>query len=166
MMNTYIISLGSNQGNSLEILRQAALRLAEHPALAILQKSSIYETDPWGKVDQPVFLNAVMKISWERAPEELMQFLLEIEKTFGRTREIHWGPRTLDLDMIYGWHIESDTPLLRLPHPYFWERAFVVVPLSEICPDFLYRGETIEARLSFLGKEEVRKTKYTWGNAD
>ncbi len=162
MMNTYIISLGSNLGNSLEILRQAARKLSKNPALTILKKSPIYETDPWGGLEQPVFLNAVMKISWDKEPEELMQFLLDTEKTFGRTREIHWGPRTLDLDMIYGWHIESDTPLLRLPHPYFWERAFVVVPLADICPDFIYQKETIGNRMASLGTSEVRKTAYTW----
>ncbi len=162
MMETYIISLGSNQGNSLEILQGAARKLEECPDLHILAASSIYETDPWGKTDQPVFLNAVMKISWRKSPEELMQFLLDTEKVFGRTREVHWGPRTLDLDLIYGWDVKCASPLLTLPHPFFWERAFVLVPLAEICPDFSYEGEPIAHRISSLGGHDVRKTKYTW----
>ena len=162
MMHTYIISLGSNQGNSRQIFQQAALRLEENPRLHILKKSSIYETAPWGKLDQPAFLNAVMEVSWEKEPEELMQFLLDVEKCFGRTREIHWGPRTLDLDMIFGWQIERAIPLLQLPHPYFWERAFVLVPLAEICSDFFYQGESIHSRLTSLEHSDVRKTDYTW----
>ena len=120
MNQTYIISLGSNQGNSLAILRQAAQALEAAEGLHIEKKSAIYETLPWGKTDQPVFLNAVMEISWEGPAEDLMALLLSVEKQFGRTRDVHWGPRTLDLDLIYSDGIRSDTSFLHLPHPYFW----------------------------------------------
>ena len=73
---------------------------------------------------------------WNGEPEELMRRLLRIEQEQGRTRLVHWGPRTLDLDVIWGEHIMSDSALLRLPHPFFWERAFVLVPMAEIAPGF------------------------------
>ena len=99
MNQKYIISLGSNQGNSLAILRRAAATLEAAEGLHIEKKSAIYETLPWGKTDQPVFLNAVMEISWEGPADALMVLLLSVEKEFGRTRDVHWGPRTLELDL-------------------------------------------------------------------
>lgn len=163
MNQTYIISLGSNQGNSLAILRQAAQALEAAEGLHIEKKSAIYETLPWGKTDQPVFLNAVMEISWEAPAEDLMALLLSVEKQFGRTRDVHWGPRTLDLDLIYSDGIRSDTPFLRLPHPYFWERPFVLVPMADVCPDFFYEGSSILSRIRELhGEKEVKRTAYGW----
>ena len=163
MTNNYIISLGSNQGDSLRILQQAAKALEENKQLKILQKSSIYKTLPWGKTDQPVFLNAAIVLSWQGEPESLMQFLLEVEKVFGRKREIHWGPRTLDLDMIYGWSIERQSELLRLPHPYFWERPFVLIPIEDMIPDFTFQGMSIHQRIEALhGYKEVEPTTYSW----
>ena len=130
MNQKYIISLGSNQGNSLAILRQAAATLEAAEGLHIEKKSAIYETLPWGKTDQPVFLNAV---------------------------------RTLDLDLIYSDGIQSDTPFLHLPHPYFWERPFVLVPMADVCPDFMYQGTSILSRIRTLhGVKEVKRTAYGW----
>ena len=163
MNQIYIISLGSNQGNSLAILRQAAVTLEAAEGLHIEKKSAIYETLPWGKTDQPVFLNAVMEISWEGPAEDLMALLLSVEKQFGRTRDVHWGPRTLDLDLIYSDGIQSDTPFLHLPHPYFWERPFVLVPMADVCPDFMYQGTSILSRIWTLhGEKEVKRTAYGW----
>ncbi len=166
-MNTkqtqYIISLGSNQGKSLSILRGACKCLENDEQLHIIQKSSIYQTLPWGKMDQPVFLNAAILVSWQGEPEDLMRLLLETEKVFGRTRDIHWGPRTLDLDLIYGWSIKRQSDLLHLPHPYFWERAFVLIPIEEMLPDFSYDGVPIHQRIVSLdGYKEVTKTKDSW----
>ena len=156
MNQTYIISLGSNQGNSLAILRQAAQALEAAEGLHIEKKSAIYETLPWGKTDQPVFLNAVMEISWEGPAEDLMALLLSVEKQFGRTRDVHWGPRTLDLDLIYSDGIRSDTSFLHLPHSYFWERPFVLVPMRMSArisrirghPSYLASGHFMERKRS------------------
>lgn len=161
--NTYIISLGSNQGDSLAILRSAGEALEKQAGLQVLKKSSFYRTAPWGKTDQPDFLNAVMEISWGGEPETLLTCLLGIEKQFGRQREIHWGPRTLDLDLIYGGTVTRESAFLRLPHPYFWERSFVLVPLEEIRPDFSFRGTGIHQRIAELnGYKEVEKTEDSW----
>lgn len=113
--------------------------------------------------EQVVFLNAVIEVSWTGEPEELMEFLLQVEKSFGRIRIRHWGPRTLDLDMIYNSEIESNTDFLKLPHPFFWERPFVLVPLEEIYPDFVFNGEGIHQRILELdGYKDVEKTDIAW----
>lgn len=160
MMNReeYIISLGSNMGDSKEILRAAIRKLAAHPDLRLLKLSSFYRTKPWGKKDQPDFLNAAALIRWEGSPEDLLAFLLQTEKEMGRVRKVHWGPRTLDLDLIYNEYERRSTEYLHLPHPLFWERPFVLVPMEEILPDFTYGGETIHERiLSLQGYEDVKK---------
>lgn len=125
-------------GNSAEILSGSVRTLNQDERLRVLKKSSLYKTKPWGLTEQAVFLNAVIEVSWTGEPEELMEFLLQVEKSFGRIRIRHWGPRTLDLDMIYNSEIESNTDFLKLPHPFFWERPFVLVPLEEIYPDFVF----------------------------
>lgn len=148
-MNTYIMALGSNMGDSLGILQSAFKRLGEENVY-ILKASSFYRTKPWGKTDQPDFINAAALVAWEGTAEELMTLFLKIEKEFGRKRDIHWGPRSLDLDLIYSDCVRSETDFLRLPHPYFWERPFVLVPLEEILPDFVYDHETIHHRIESL----------------
>ncbi len=148
-MDTYIMALGSNMGDSLGILQSAFKRLGEENVY-ILKASSFYKTKPWGKTDQPDFINAAALVAWEGTAEELMTLFLKIEKEFGRKRDIHWGPRSLDLDLIYSDCVRSETDFLRLPHPYFWERPFVLVPLEEILPDFVYDHETIHHRIESL----------------
>lgn len=149
-MNEYIISLGSNQGQSDIILLQAMKALGEHGAF-VTKRSSLYRTKPWGKTDQADFINAVVSVSWEGKPEELLHILQDIEHRFHRKRVVHWGPRTLDLDLIYSKSVSCSSDVLRLPHPYFWQRLFVLVPLEEICPDFTYQGTGIHEQIARLG---------------
>lgn len=101
-MSRFYISMGSNMGNSLEIFRKALVRISEIPNLFLVKASSIYNTKPWGKTDQPDFLNAVLLVTFHGEGKELMRELLAIEQEFGRKRIVHWGPRTLDLDILYG----------------------------------------------------------------
>ena len=99
----------------------------------------------------------------ERVDSELLRRLLMIEQEHGRKRMIHWGPRTLDLDLIYGKNITRDSEFLRLPHPFFWERAFVLVPLADIDPDFTFQGQPISERIEELhGLDCVRRTDERW----
>ncbi|WP_337412234.1 2-amino-4-hydroxy-6-hydroxymethyldihydropteridine diphosphokinase [Clostridium sp.] len=121
-MSRFYISMGSNMGNSLEIFRKAFIRISEIPGLSIVKASSIYNTKPWGKTDQPDFLNAVLLITFDGEGEALMRELLAVEQEFGRRRIIHWGPRTLDLDILYGENTTCHSELLTLPHPWFWDR--------------------------------------------
>lgn len=162
MTQRYYISLGSNMGDRAAYLSRAA-EMMEAAGIRIAARSALYETKPWGKTDQASFLNAVIAAEWAGEPEALMRTLLAIEAENGRVREVHWGPRTLDLDILYCEGRASDTALLRLPHPYFWDRAFVLVPLAEITPDFTYEGERIAARLAALdAAAEVAVSEETW----
>lgn len=134
-------------GDSLRILKEAVERLSREEGLTVRKVSSFYRTKPWGKRDQPDFINAAALVEWEGSAEALMALLLQVEKEFGRERKVHWGPRTLDLDLIYSENCTRETEFLRLPHPYFWERPFVLVPMEEILPSFTYEGKTIHARI-------------------
>ncbi|MFQ9401255.1 MAG: 2-amino-4-hydroxy-6-hydroxymethyldihydropteridine diphosphokinase [Dialister sp.] len=100
-------------------MRGALNALETSPQWTTTGKSSFYRTVPWGKKDQPDFLNAVVAGRWENTPEKLLQLLQKIELRFGRIRKIHWGPRTLDLDLIYGDEVVKNTQFLKLPHPFF-----------------------------------------------
>ena len=153
----YFISMGSNEGPSEEIMGTALHKLSLMPFLSISKVSSLYKTPPWGKTD------------WQGTPEELMRLLLDTEKAFGRKRMVRWGPRTLDLDLLYGENVEKQTEFLKLPHPFFWERLFVLVPFAEIMPYFIFKGQDIQSRIRELGggreivKQEITgKGEYLW----
>jgi len=126
---TAYVGLGSNLGD-----RRAAL----DGALAVLEPrrvSRIVETAPWGLLDQPPFLNAVAEIETELEPRALLDLLLDVERRFGRRRDVRWGPRTLDLDLLlYGDRRVSEEGL-DVPHPRLAERRFVLEGLAELCPD-------------------------------
>ena len=130
------IALGSNQGSPAANLDAALEKMAEQN-IRILQASSRIETEPWGGVEQDPFLNQVVEIETWLNPEELMQTLLAIEADLGRVREIKWGPRVIDLDILYIGQEELYSPDLIVPHPYVAERAFVLQSLVEIAPHFV-----------------------------
>ena len=130
------VALGSNQGSSATNLDAALEKMAEQN-IRILQASSRIETEPWGGVEQDPFLNQVVEIETWLNPEELMQTLLAIEAELGRVREIKWGPRVIDLDILYIGQEEIYSPSLIVPHPYVAERAFVLQSLVEIAPHFV-----------------------------
>ena len=130
------IALGSNQGNPTANLDAALEKMAEQN-IRILQASSRIETEPWGGVEQDPFLNQVVEVETWLNPEELMQTLLAIEEDLGRVREVKWGPRVIDLDILYIGQEELYSPNLIVPHPYVAERAFVLQSLVEIAPHFV-----------------------------
>jgi len=130
------IALGSNQGSPVANLDAALEKMAEQN-IRILQASSRIETEPWGGVEQDPFLNQVVEVETWLNPEELMQTLLTIEADLGRVREIKWGPRVIDLDILYIGHEELYSPNVIVPHPYVAERAFVLQSLVEIAPHFV-----------------------------
>lgn len=135
------IGLGSNIGDTRGHLTQA-LALLEQQQVQILRASSLYETEPWGYADQDWFLNAVCEVAWAGTPQELLEVLLQTELQLGRRREIHWGPRIIDLDLIEFQGITLQQEHLTLPHPAYPERDFVLVPLAELEPDFVPTGHT------------------------
>jgi 2-amino-4-hydroxy-6-hydroxymethyldihydropteridine diphosphokinase len=144
-VNQVYIALGSNLGDRLEHLRAGIARLERHPEIRVLQKSRVYETEPFGVTgNQGAYLNAAAELETRLAAHELLTVMLEIEKTQGRERHERWGARTLDLDiLLYGSEIISE-PNLEIPHPRMLERAFVLVPLLDIiAPNLEIPGQAI-----------------------
>ncbi|MBB5356578.1 2-amino-4-hydroxy-6-hydroxymethyldihydropteridine diphosphokinase [Anoxybacillus mongoliensis] len=132
MKHISYIALGSNVGDRFEYLRKAVMALHDHTHISVLATSSIYETDPVGYVKQACFLNMVVKVATSLSPFALLAATMDIEKQFGRKRDVHWGPRTLDLDILLYNHENIETEQLIIPHPRMLERAFVLIPLFEI----------------------------------
>jgi 2-amino-4-hydroxy-6-hydroxymethyldihydropteridine diphosphokinase len=127
-----LIGMGANLGDRLVTLTTALERLKSRSGVGALEVSPIYETDPVGEIEQPRFLNLVVGLETVLSPEELLERLLETERQFGRVRDVRWGPRTLDLDLLAFENETRATPSLTLPHPRMLERGFVIVPLREL----------------------------------
>ncbi len=126
------LSLGSNVGEKLENLAQAVKLLAENPHITMEKVSSVYQTDPVGYEDQDIFLNIAAQIETSLTPEALLDVCLDVEKELGRVRLFKWGPRLIDVDILLYDEVKMDTEKLKIPHPFMQERAFVMLPLSEI----------------------------------
>ena len=146
MMDCYV-SLGANLGARERALRQALEALHETPGVELARASSFYETAPWGKTDQPPFVNGTAKLRTSLEPLELLEICQKIEARLGRVRQEHWGARTMDIDLLHIPGVASDSEKLRLPHPYLSARAFVLVPLAEIAPELGIGGKTVEEYL-------------------
>lgn len=131
------IALGSNIGESLAILEGAINSLEKTSGITIKAKSSWYRTAPVGGPSQPDYLNGAAILEVQLSPHKLLETLLNIEQEFGRVRQEHWGPRTLDLDVLLFDDLILETPDLQIPHPRMTQRAFVLVPLAEIAPDWM-----------------------------
>ncbi|WP_458415231.1 2-amino-4-hydroxy-6-hydroxymethyldihydropteridine diphosphokinase [Schinkia sp. CFF1] len=132
MNNIAYISLGTNQGNRERFLKSAIKMLESHPQIALSDVSSIYETEPVGFTEQPKFLNMVVKLTTSLSAFELLELTQKIENELGRKRVIHWGPRTIDLDILLYNNDNIKSEQLSVPHPRMFERAFVIIPLLEI----------------------------------
>src|SRR5436190_9119115 len=130
-MNRSFLLLGSNLGNR-KINFEAARNLIEQECGAIIQLSSLYETAAWGKTDQPPFLNQALEIETSLAARELMRAVLAVENKMGRERKEKYGPRIIDIDILFFNEEHYDDPLLKVPHPDMQNRRFVLVPLEEI----------------------------------
>lgn len=144
------IALGSNLGDSLATLEAATAELAAIGGIQLQAKSSWYITKAVGP-PQPDYLNGCIILRVEINPEELLQTLLAVEQQFGRVRQERWGPRSLDLDLLLYDDLIIDTPNLQVPHPRMQERAFVLVPLAEIAPDW------VEPVSGFVIRDLVKK---------
>ncbi|MEH7886636.1 2-amino-4-hydroxy-6-hydroxymethyldihydropteridine diphosphokinase [Bacillus sp. JJ1609] len=137
MENQAYIALGSNMGDRYEYLKKAILLLESHKEVSVVNTSSIFETDPVGFTDQDQFLNMAVQVSTSLKPLELLDECLKIEEELGRKREIRWGPRTLDLDILMYNQENIETEKLTIPHPRMSERAFVILPLLEMDPNLM-----------------------------
>jgi 2-amino-4-hydroxy-6-hydroxymethyldihydropteridine diphosphokinase len=129
------LSLGSNVGNRENYLINAIDNISKIDNVSLDNISSIYETDPVGYTAQDRFLNMAASINTSLDAEALLAELQRIERLMKRKREIRWGPRTIDIDMLLYDDLTFETPKLTIPHPRMFERAFVLVPLKEICSE-------------------------------
>jgi 2-amino-4-hydroxy-6-hydroxymethyldihydropteridine diphosphokinase len=135
--NKVFLGLGSNLGNREENLLKAQ-KLIDKKVGKVHSKSSIYETAAWGITEQNAFLNQVLEIETVFSPDAVLHLLLKIEKNMGRIREIKWGERSIDIDVLYYNNEIISTENLVVPHPFIQERKFVLVPLCEIAPVFIH----------------------------
>ena len=136
-----LIGAGANLGDRLATLEAAMTQLQAVRGIARVETSPVFETEPVGLTDQPLFLNLAAGVETTLSPEELLLALQSIEQTFGRVRTQRWGPRTLDLDLLAFEGETRVTPLLQLPHPRMLERGFVTVPLRELLERTPFRDQ-------------------------
>jgi 2-amino-4-hydroxy-6-hydroxymethyldihydropteridine diphosphokinase len=145
-VNTAYLSMGSNIGDRERLLQSGIELLSICPEISIEKVSSIYETDPVGFTDQPLFLNLAIKLKTSLPPHELLSKMLEVEEKLDRKRVQKWGPRTIDLDILLYNSVSIQTEELEIPHRRMLERTFVLVPLSEIAPDNVYPDRSISLK--------------------
>ena len=132
-MNGIYLLMGSNLGNRMAYLREAA-RLLSKAGIQIIDESSIYETEPWGPQDQGWFLNVILEISTALEPQLLLDTILSVEKQLGRERKKKWGERCIDIDILYYQDQVVNTDALNIPHPGIPDRRFTLIPLVEMTP--------------------------------
>ncbi|TNY35277.1 2-amino-4-hydroxy-6-hydroxymethyldihydropteridine diphosphokinase [Thermomonospora catenispora] len=162
-----VLSLGSNLGDRLENLQEAIDALFDAPGLTFVALSPVYETAPYGGPDgdipeQDDFLNVIVVADTRLAPRTLLERVLNIENSMQRVREVRWGPRTLDIDIVMFGNVTVNEPDLVLPHPRAHERAFVLVPWADLEPDVLLPGHGRVADLAAkalraVGPDAVRR---------
>lgn len=135
-MHIYYLLLGSNLGDKNQNIDRA-LQMIKEGIGPILDQSSRYLTQPWGVEDQEDFINMAVKVNSDKKPSEVLDTIKKIEEKVGRTETIHWGPRILDIDILYCDDKVIDTEAIKIPHPQIYNRNFVLVPLIEIAGEMI-----------------------------
>lgn len=153
------LSLGSNMGDRLEYLSKAIDKIAEIQGCNILNKSRVYETEPWGYENQEAFLNLCISIETSLSPYELLESLQRIELELDRVRKIHWGPRTIDIDILLFDDIICEDDKLTIPHPRMRERAFVLIPLYDIEKNLIIDGIKLEDLINKIDTRGIKEYK-------
>jgi 2-amino-4-hydroxy-6-hydroxymethyldihydropteridine diphosphokinase len=148
--NDVFLLLGSNLGDRLQNINQAQTRISGSVG-GINHKSSVYRTAPWGVTNQPEFLNQVVLVKTDFNPQQLLRHLLKIEQEMGRVRDAKWGPRVIDIDILFFNNELIDEKNLNIPHPGIPDRKFTLIPLVEIAPDFIH--PVLLRKLSLLLEE-------------
>jgi 2-amino-4-hydroxy-6-hydroxymethyldihydropteridine diphosphokinase len=133
------LGLGSNLGDRLGHLQRAVEALAATAGISVVAVSSVYETAPVGGPAQDDFLNAVIAVDTDLAPPDLLAVAMAVEQLAARVRTVHWGPRTLDVDVLLYGDEQVSSADLQVPHPRMYERAFVLAPLHDVAPDLVER---------------------------
>lgn len=148
------IGLGSNMGNKADNIETAIGHLVE-AGIGIVSRSALYRTAPWGNENQDWFVNACIAVETELQPRQLLDLCLGIEHAMGRERLHKWGPRLIDIDILLFEGEDISTEALTLPHPHLLQRAFVLVPLSDIAPDLAIGETSVQEALSHLDSSGV-----------
>ena len=157
-MAKFYLSIGANLGDRAGTLKKAVALLSQVPGIRVTAVSPLYETPPWGKTDQPPFLNGAVAIDTALSGQELLAACLAIEQRLGRVRHEKWGARTIDIDLICSPDETCCSETLTLPHPYATQRAFVLVPLRDIAPDLILCGRPLGDWLDRLpDTDSIRK---------
>jgi 2-amino-4-hydroxy-6-hydroxymethyldihydropteridine diphosphokinase len=136
-MQSVFLLLGSNLGDRLWFIKRA-IEFIETDLSPILQASAVYETQSWGKTNQPDYLNQVILLQSELPAQEILKKILGIETALGRLREERWGSRIIDIDILFYGHEIINEPGLQIPHPELHKRRFTLEPLAEIAPDWVH----------------------------
>lgn len=150
------IGIGSNMGDRYKNILAAEKEINNSSSSKVIQISKIYETEPVGYLDQNYFLNCVFKITTILTPVELLKLLLETEKILKRKRIIHWGPRTIDLDILFFNNFVISSTDLIIPHPRLHERMFVLKPLCDLAPELIH---PIEKKSCFKISKKLEKNQ-------
>ena len=156
-----LIGLGGNVGDVIGSMQRAINAIEIRQDCQILAVSRVYRTAPWGKTDQDWFFNACANVQTILAPEALLDLLLTIELAQGRVRDQRWGPRTLDLDIIAYGDESIESERLTVPHPRMGERAFVIFPLLDICPDRQIGGKSVKNYAAGLDRGGIKEAGET-----
>jgi 2-amino-4-hydroxy-6-hydroxymethyldihydropteridine diphosphokinase len=151
------LSLGGNLGDPAKSMGAALRMLDGDDGVSVVAVSSLYRTPPWGKTDQPDFLNAAAELATTLSPRALLNRCLEAERRLKRVREERWGPRLIDIDILTFGDRAVHEAGLEVPHPRMTERAFVLAPLAEIAPEFVLAGRTVAERLAAIDAAGIEK---------
>lgn len=151
------LSLGGNLGEPERSMATALRMLDADPKTRVGAVSSLYRTPPWGKLDQPDFLNVAAEIHTRRDPHGLLDLCLAAEKALKRVREERWGPRIVDIDVLTFDDLAVHEAGLEVPHPRMLDRAFVLVPLAEIAPDLVVAGKTVAERAAAIDASGIER---------
>lgn len=163
-MNRAYLGLGTNMGDREEYLNSAVKLIDNNENIKVVNKSKIYETKAWGYTDQADFLNMCIEVETSLNEYNLLEACQEVELKLNRERIIRWGPRTIDVDILFFNDIILDNENLYIPHPRISERAFVLIPLIDLNENLVIKGKVISEYLNSLTNEERDEVKEYIGN--
>ncbi len=156
-VHTAYLSLGGNIGEPEKAMGAALRALDAEAGIRVVAVSSLYRTPPWGKTDQPDFLNCAAELLTRLSPRDVITTCLAAERALKRERLERWGPRVIDIDILTFDDIEMDEPGLQIPHPRMLDRAFVLVPLVEIAPGLALQGKPVEEHLGAIDSAGIER---------
>jgi 2-amino-4-hydroxy-6-hydroxymethyldihydropteridine diphosphokinase len=164
-LHTIFLGLGTNLGDRSANLKAALEALA--PKVSLLAQSPVYQTPPWGYTEQADFLNQVVIAETRLKPLKLLKYLKKIEKNVGRTASFRWGPREIDIDILFYDDLLFDHRKLTIPHPRVHQRAFILVPLADLAPDLVHpgTGQSILQHLELLDRGEITRYQSPQGDS-